>query len=704
MRSIKIFLLSLSLIFVSLDILKGYNSITVLDPKGIKKSSFGTIDSVSIVTRPKGIFLEVSLYMNIRTTASNYNANDSLEIVVNFDLPEGTNITESWLWLNPNTISKGKLLDVWTASSIYENIVKRRRDPSILKKINSTSYELRIFPLPAKSYRKIKLTYLIPAEFNGGEISKTLFFPLLNASSTKLIDAKWIAFPEIKYNAPKLKGATDIPFFTTMDPNFGLVYYKVVVISDLVNGVNISYPFLKNNPSAFSTFTSNKENYYQLSYKLDGLINQNNDQKILVILDLNPANTADKNFAIEQLHQSLLSTFNTATKINFLYYRKLFDLKYTFDDWRDASKENIDTAFVEIFNELGPVNITQACLLSALQYIKMHGNDGKIFLLTSDNTFNTAESTNNPIQVFNAEGLKNIPVTIADISQKQTGCNYIGNLYYCNSEYLFTNLAQISKGNYFVNYNFNGVVSNLIKTGVSSLLGTIYNLDVYLRTKDGFCYNKYNIMQEATNFKNQSIVHVGKFTGKPPFQVEMSGFLDKKPFNIYFEIPLENEIFSDSNLIKFWAGYQISQFEKLNGNSAISNTIEASINYGVLSRYTAFLCLEDSSYYCPNCKDESQTVTVVKNEGKDSMNISVYPNPFHDHVNVVIKHPNLDEVMVQLYNIQGQKLTENLYIEREDGQLSITWNPSEQFAAGVYLLSIQSPDSRKVIKLLRSDY
>lgn len=45
---------------------------------------------------------------------------------------------------------------------IYEDIVNRQRDPSILYKLSPTKYQLRIFPLMKQSLRKIKLTYLVP--------------------------------------------------------------------------------------------------------------------------------------------------------------------------------------------------------------------------------------------------------------------------------------------------------------------------------------------------------------------------------------------------------------------------------------------------------------------------------------------------------------------------------------------------------------
>lgn len=62
-------------------------------------------------------------------------------------------IIDSWLWIG-DEISKAMILDKWTASSIYENIVKRRKDPSILTKMSDLQYELRIFPMAGNEKEK----------------------------------------------------------------------------------------------------------------------------------------------------------------------------------------------------------------------------------------------------------------------------------------------------------------------------------------------------------------------------------------------------------------------------------------------------------------------------------------------------------------------------------------------------------------------
>jgi len=88
-------------------------------------------------------------------------------------LPENAIVDDSWLWIGKDII-KAKLMDKWTATGIYEGIVKRRKDPSILMKQSATQYELRVFPLVGNQTRKVKITYLMPITWSKINVAASL--------------------------------------------------------------------------------------------------------------------------------------------------------------------------------------------------------------------------------------------------------------------------------------------------------------------------------------------------------------------------------------------------------------------------------------------------------------------------------------------------------------------------------------------------
>ena len=149
----KTLLLSVVL-FLSLNAVAHYN-LRVGDPRNSWHTEQGTIEEANLTITPKGLYMEYGLYLTFSSNGTQWtNVKDTLEVTMDFSLPENAMITDSWLWFGEDTI-KAVIIDRWTASSIYESIVRRRRDPSILFKQSATQYQLRVFPMAGNETRKV---------------------------------------------------------------------------------------------------------------------------------------------------------------------------------------------------------------------------------------------------------------------------------------------------------------------------------------------------------------------------------------------------------------------------------------------------------------------------------------------------------------------------------------------------------------------
>jgi len=82
-----------------------------------------------------------------------------------FPLPEGAAISEFVMWVDGKPV-EGKILEADEARAIYEDIVRRRRDPALLEYIGRSAVQARIFPIPPGGSRKIELEYsqVLPVE------------------------------------------------------------------------------------------------------------------------------------------------------------------------------------------------------------------------------------------------------------------------------------------------------------------------------------------------------------------------------------------------------------------------------------------------------------------------------------------------------------------------------------------------------------
>jgi len=85
-----------------------------------------------------------------------------------FNLPRGASVSRFAMYVTPQRLIEGELIERSRASEIYESIVRRRRDPAILEQIGDNLFRMRVFPIFAKDTKRILLDYTLPLEDEGG--------------------------------------------------------------------------------------------------------------------------------------------------------------------------------------------------------------------------------------------------------------------------------------------------------------------------------------------------------------------------------------------------------------------------------------------------------------------------------------------------------------------------------------------------------
>ncbi len=89
-----------------------------------------------------------------------------------FPLPEDAAITSFDMWVDGQKL-EGKLLGRDEARAIYEDIVRRQRDPALLEYVGRGAFQASIFPIPPGGERRIELTYsqVLPQTGRPGPLS-----------------------------------------------------------------------------------------------------------------------------------------------------------------------------------------------------------------------------------------------------------------------------------------------------------------------------------------------------------------------------------------------------------------------------------------------------------------------------------------------------------------------------------------------------
>ena len=82
----------------------------------------------------------------------------ALEATYLFPVPHGASVTKFSMWINGQE-TKGELLDAPQARQIYNDIVRRLKDPGLLEYVDGNTFRLRVFPIAPHSDQKVSLTY-----------------------------------------------------------------------------------------------------------------------------------------------------------------------------------------------------------------------------------------------------------------------------------------------------------------------------------------------------------------------------------------------------------------------------------------------------------------------------------------------------------------------------------------------------------------
>jgi Ca-activated chloride channel homolog len=86
-----------------------------------------------------------------------------------FPIPENAAISDFTAWLGDHKM-QAELLDATQARQIYEEIVSRRKDPALLEYAGRGLYRMRIYPIPAYGEVRIKLEYQQTLKADGGTV------------------------------------------------------------------------------------------------------------------------------------------------------------------------------------------------------------------------------------------------------------------------------------------------------------------------------------------------------------------------------------------------------------------------------------------------------------------------------------------------------------------------------------------------------
>jgi hypothetical protein len=214
-------------------------------------------------------------------------------------------------------------------------------------------------------------------------------------------------------------------------------------------------------------------------------------------------------------------------------------------------------------------------------------------------------------------------------------------------------------------------------------------------------------------YLNKPVISIGKYHGSGSFNIQASGLYNSESFTIKSAVEEGDIKDCDSIAEKAWAGNYVELLESnTQTNDVVSEIIDFSLEYRVLSLYTAFLTLDPKMEADTGDEDQSEYLVTVENAINNelkSLNIKAYPNPFSESItfNIDLTEVNdLGKITVNIYNLYGQVVksftAEDFYA---DNKIEIVWdgttNSGELINKGIYFMVVNTAEQTAKIKIVK---
>jgi hypothetical protein len=686
------------------------NYFGVRDPRQGFRNGPGQIDSAAITIRPKGLYAEVGYYLTYSAKSTSFTSSkDTLEVQQYFNLPKDVLVSDSWLWFR-DIIIRAKIIDRWTASTIYNNIVGQRSDPSILSKNGPTNYEFRIFPMAGNETRRIKLTFLVPMRWQGSKANLELPLQIITQSNV-LPKLNIRVFENADWKNPRL---VDVPTFqfATQTDSLGKTLGGIVDLTSFRSAPNLKLTYdapVKNGVFLSQYPTNASEGFYQLllyPHQVADLLIAN--RKILVAVDYNTANTnIQQNTVLNNVKENLRSTLADKDSFN-LIFSKLNPTPLS-NSW--FSTAQLDSVFSTLnTSSFSNISNLPTLLFKSLEFIKAN-RGGKFILYSSDASFANFVSSNELITELKKISSPLPQMHILDYSNAIYNGFYANSLWYEGNSYLYTNLARQSGGNsYDVGYSTD--MTSYSKSLYQNINGVYDNLDVYTSLNDGYCHSRFNLDENNKGYASP-ILLVGKYRGKMPFRIEFAGLYGTTDFSKKLTVAETDIALSDQTLPNFWAGQQIYKLENAAyDNATIQQVVETSLSTRILSRYTSFLALEpsqggDTCRTCDKNDNSKLPVTSTTNEISDKkLKLTASPNPFKSETRLkMVFEPwkTNSKARIVIYDLTGKVVkTIEINIKQGDTEAEIILD-AQDMPSGIYIARFVSENFQKTIKIVKME-
>lgn len=499
-----------------------------------------------------------------------------------FPLPESSAISKFSMDIDGKE-TQGKIYDKDEARKIYEDIVRKLRDPAILEYAGKNMFSARIFPIPANGEKRLKLEYTEILKMDNGLVK--LVYPL----STEKFSSKPLEEVTIT-----VKIKSKLPIKNVYSPSHAIAVKKI-------DEYTVTASYEKNNITPDKDFII----YYSVSEKDFGLnlaaYKDGKDGYFMLLLSPKEKQSRDKALAKEIVF--VIDTSGSMADKDKITYAK-DALKFCLSKLNTEDSFNI-VSFCDSVQSFSDKNLpaNKKNKENAVNFAdRLEANGGTNIYEAVDTALGLFSQKEKPrYLIFLTDGLPTVGETniskILDMAKKQnknTRIYTFGVGYDVNTVFL-DRLANNNKG--IPEYVAPG---EEIETSVSNFYSKISE-PVLSDIKLNFSNVKVSLLypKELPDiFKGSQLVVLGQYEGSGNSLIELTGRQAGKTVKLTYEENFTRSDKTNEFIPQLWAtrriGYLIETLRvKGENKELIDEVVRLSKKYGIITPYTSFLVLED---------------------------------------------------------------------------------------------------------------
>jgi len=128
----------------------------------------GSQQSLAIESQKIDVHINNGVAVTTVTQVFRNSAAQPLEALYTFPVPREASVSNFSMWINGKEVI-GEVLERQQARQIYQQVTRvERKDPGLLEQVDYKTFEMRVFPVPARGAQQVQITYYQPVDYDSG--------------------------------------------------------------------------------------------------------------------------------------------------------------------------------------------------------------------------------------------------------------------------------------------------------------------------------------------------------------------------------------------------------------------------------------------------------------------------------------------------------------------------------------------------------